>query len=34
MTNLYPKLNDCKDDEIYYDKLIEVLLIRLELNVN
>ena len=39
MTNLYPKLFDYNNiDELYYDKIIEVLLLlkrkRLELNVN
>ena len=38
MTNLYPKLFDYNNDDLYYDKIIEVLLIlkkkRLELNVN
>ena len=37
MTNLYPKLFDYNNDDLYYDKIIEVLLIlkrkRLELNV-
>ena len=38
MTNLYPKLFDYNNDDLYYDKIIEVLLIlkkkRLELNLN
>ena len=38
MTNLYPKLFDYNNDDLYYDKIIEVLLIlkkkRLELNIN
>ena len=37
MTNLYPKLFDYNDDELYYHKIIEVLLIMkrklLKLNV-
>ena len=37
MTNLYPKLFDYNNDDLYYDKIIEVLLLlkrkRLELNV-
>ena len=38
MANLYPKLFDYNNDDLYYDKIIEVLLIlkkkRLELNLN
>ena len=38
MANLYPKLFDYNNDDLYYDKIIEVLLIlkkkRLELNIN
>ena len=38
MTNLYPKLFDYNKDDLYYDKIIEVLLSlkrkRLELNVS
>ena len=37
MANLYPKLFDYNNDDLYYDKIIEVLLMlkkkRLELNV-
>ena len=38
MTNLYPKLFDYNNDDLYYDKIIDVLLLlkkkRLELNIN